>query len=506
MNDDMALVQAYATDQSGKAFETLVARYLNLVYSTAVRQVRDPHLAEEITQVVFILLARKADKLGPRTILPSWLHRTAGFVAADALKRQRRREQREQEAYMQSTLNEQENETWRQIAPMLDTAIARLNEKDRHAVVLRFFENKSLGEIGEALGASEDAAKMRVNRALDKLRVFFLKRGVSSTAAIIAGAISANSVHAAPASLAGLVTTVAIAKGAAASGSTLALMKGTMKVLAWTNVKTAAVIGAVIVLATGAATALIAQRAQQSDVPVDLPQSSWTFAGYGSPEATIQTALWAIHTLNGKALLDGISADCQEDFREYIAQNKPGMPLASFLLLNEASKEAGLSEMRLDNEEVLTTNLVFIHYSVDGGNSSGPGWFKLQKFGDDWKIDDFDPKGPNSRTGLPHANARYGGIGIALDFEPGTHAVRIAKVFPALAQSQSNLVSGLIVQKINDTSLAGKSLSQCVFLTRGRVGTPVILQLYDPEHNQTNIVQLNRKRLTWPEMDLLGIR
>jgi RNA polymerase sigma factor (sigma-70 family) len=505
-NDDMALVCAYAADQDEKAFETLVTRYVNLVYSTALRQVRDTHLAEEVTQVVFIVLARKAGRLGPHTILPSWLHRTAGFIAADALKQQRRREQREQKAYMESTLNETEDETWRQIAPLLDAAIAGLNEQDRHAVVLRFFENKSPGEIGDALGASEDAAKMRVSRALDKLRRFFLKRGVSSSAAMIATAISANSVHAAPATLAGSVTAIAIAKGATASGSTLALIKGATKVIAWTNLKTAVAVGAMIVLAAGTTTALIAQHRQQDDLPADLPKSSWSYAGYNSPAATFETSMWAINKLDGKALLDSLSIACQEDFRNYLAHNKPGMSVDGFLLQDGNRRLAGISDIRLDEEEVLTTNVVLVQYSARGGAQAGSSWLRFEKFGDDWKIDDFDPKGPFGRTGLEDGYAQYGCIGVAMAFEPATHALRIAKVLPALAQSQPNLFTGLIVQKINGTDPVGKSLSQCLFLTRGRIGTAVVLQLYDREHDQTNVVELDRQRVTWSDIAVLGLR
>ena len=115
MNDDLTLLREYARRNSEEAFAALVSRHVNLVYSVALRQVRDPHLAEEITQAVFIILARKAESLGPKTILPGWLCRTARYASANALTIQRRRQRREQEAYMQSILNEAEpipDETW----------------------------------------------------------------------------------------------------------------------------------------------------------------------------------------------------------------------------------------------------------------------------------------------------------------------------------------------------------------------------------------------------------
>ena len=263
MKVDMELVHAYGVHRSEQAFETLVARYVNFVYSTALRQVRDPHLAEEITQAVFIILARKAGSLGANTILPSWLYRTTGFCAADVLKIQRRRAQREQEAYMQSQLNEPENEAWLQIAPLLDKAIAGLNEKDRHAILLRYFQNKSLNEVGAALGGSEEAAKKRVARALEKLRAYFSRFGVNSTAQTIAGAISANSIMAAPATLAKAVTATAIAQGAAASISTSTLIKGALKIMAWTKAKTAIVTGVVVLLAAGTTTLVIVKHQHQ---------------------------------------------------------------------------------------------------------------------------------------------------------------------------------------------------------------------------------------------------
>ena len=245
--DDIELLRQYAGENSEAAFAALVTRHVNLVYSTALRSVGNSHSAEEITQAVFIILARKAKSFSRQTILTGWLHQTARLTAANFLRTEIRRRNREQEAFMQSALSE--TETWTQIAPLLDDAISKLGERDRNAILLRYFENKSAREMAAALRVDEPAAQKRVTRAVEKLRAFFAKRGVTLTAAAIAGAVSANSVQAAPVGLAATVTAAA-AKGAAVSASTLTLIKGALKIMAWTKVKTAILVGTAILLAS----------------------------------------------------------------------------------------------------------------------------------------------------------------------------------------------------------------------------------------------------------------
>jgi uncharacterized protein (TIGR03435 family) len=253
--DDAALLAAYVSRHSEEAFATLVERHVSLVYSSALRQVRNPHVAEEVTQAVFIILARKAGHLGRETVLAGWLCRTAHLTACNALKVEHRRQHREQEAYMESL--EPTPETWPHMAPLLDEAVAQLGEADRNAVVLRYYQQKPLEEVGKILGLNADTAQKRVSRALEKLRKFFAKRGLTLSALAIAGAVSANSVQAAPAGLAQLISTVALAKGAAAGGSTLTLAKGALKVMAWTKAKTAVVVAASAFLAVGTTTVTV---------------------------------------------------------------------------------------------------------------------------------------------------------------------------------------------------------------------------------------------------------
>src|SRR5476649_1664753 len=242
--DDIELLREFAENNSEAAFAALVGRHVNLVYSAALRSVGNSHSAEEITQAVFIILARKAKSFSRKIILTGWLHQTTRLTAANFLRTEIRRQHREQEAFMQSALSE--SETWTQIAPLLDDAISKLGGRDRDAILLRYFENKSAREMAAALRVDEPAAQKRVTRAVEKLRAFFAKRGVTLAASAIAGAVSANSVQAAPIGLAKTISAVAIAKGAAAGGSTLALAKGALKIMAWTKMKTAIVASAVV--------------------------------------------------------------------------------------------------------------------------------------------------------------------------------------------------------------------------------------------------------------------
>jgi RNA polymerase sigma factor (sigma-70 family) len=227
--DDLTLLREFAAQHSEPAFTALVERHIGLVHSAALRQTAgDAHLAEEITQTVFLILARKAASLGPGTILSAWLYRTARYVAADTRKARLRRLSREQEAHMQSTMHDDETgAVWQQLAPVLDEAMAELGETDRAALVLRYFENKSAREIAAALRTGEATAQKRVSRALEKLRLAFVKRGLTLTAAAVAGAVSANSVKAVPAAFIKSVSTNALAKSAAGgAASVLAAAKG----------------------------------------------------------------------------------------------------------------------------------------------------------------------------------------------------------------------------------------------------------------------------------------
>jgi uncharacterized protein (TIGR03435 family) len=248
--DDMDLVRDFAANGSEGAFATLVGRHVNLVYSAALRRLGNANEAEEVAQAVFIILAKKAGSLRRGTILSGWLYQTAQLTAANFQRAALRRQRREQEAFMQFAEQSQPDVSWHRLGPLLEEAMMRLGPKERDAVVLRFFENRTVREVASALGLREDAAQKRVNRATDKLRDYFVRRGVQVSTTALLALIGTHAVQAAPVELGGKIAATAALKGAAGSGSMLTLIKTTLKIMAWTKAKMAVMATMVVILAT----------------------------------------------------------------------------------------------------------------------------------------------------------------------------------------------------------------------------------------------------------------
>jgi RNA polymerase sigma factor (sigma-70 family) len=240
---DADLLEQYARENSGAAFTMLVERHIGLVHSVALRHTANSQHAQDITQAVFIILARKAP-LHRKTVLPGWLYHTARLTAANFQRAETSRIRREQEAFMQSTIQETAPDAlWAELSPLLDEAMSRLGTPDRDALVLRYFQNKSLSEVGASMGLEERTAQKRVTRALEKLRKIFAQNGVTLSGAAIASAVSANSVQAAPVGLAAIISTAAL------SGTTLttAALIAATKAIAMTILQKALVTAAFVV-------------------------------------------------------------------------------------------------------------------------------------------------------------------------------------------------------------------------------------------------------------------
>jgi RNA polymerase sigma factor (sigma-70 family) len=226
MADSQNLVAEYVRTGSELAFRELVTRYINLVYSTALRVVGgDTHLAEDVTQTVFVHLARKAHRLSNRVMLGGWLHRATLNVATTIVRGESRRKSRERQSVEMNSLQDHTEANLAQFAPILDEAIDNLGAEDRNAILLRFFEQLDFRSVGEMLDTNEDAARKRVTRALEKLHSFLKHRGVTLSAAALGTALANEAVAVAPVGLAASIAGTALAGAAAGKGIALTLIK-----------------------------------------------------------------------------------------------------------------------------------------------------------------------------------------------------------------------------------------------------------------------------------------
>ena len=234
--DDKLLLKDYAEQKSEAAFETLVKRHVDMVYAASLRQVRDWHLAEDITQAVFVLLARKAGRFSASVNVAGWLYRTASFVARRALRDRVRQHQREKE-FVSMPTEQPTDELWEMLAPQLDPAMQELGHRERDVLVLRFLQQRTFKEVGEALGISEDAARKGAGRALEKLRGRLVRRSVVLTESTLGLLLAERTLRAAPDAVARGAVAAGCQAGALAPPAALALASNAAR--EWTRMRLA---------------------------------------------------------------------------------------------------------------------------------------------------------------------------------------------------------------------------------------------------------------------------
>ena len=260
MTEDAELLSRYAAEQSETAFAELTRRHVDLVHSTALRLMNgDLHAAQDVTQQVFTEVARQAKRLARHPALVGWLYTTTRLMALRMNRTEQRRQAREQEANMMNQLLHDDTlpVDWNRFRPVIEDAMHELDDRDRHAVLLRYFQNKTLNEVGAELNLTENAARMRVDRALDKLRGKLARHGITTTAAALAAVVAANAVQAAPAGLAATISAAAFA-GSAVQASTLIVAT---KTIAMTTLQKT-IVAAALAAAVGTGIYAVHQGAQ----------------------------------------------------------------------------------------------------------------------------------------------------------------------------------------------------------------------------------------------------
>ena len=464
MTDSQTLLSLYARTGSESAFRELVSRYIDLVYSTAFRLVGgDAHSAQDVAQTVFVALAAKAGTLPQDVMLGGWLHQHTRFVAGKLMRKERRRQMRERQAAEMNALEDHSESNLAQVAPVLDEAIGQLEAEDRTAILLRFFERKDFRGVGDALGSSEDAARKRVDRALEKLHVLLKHRGAALSAAGLGTALAAEAVTAAPAGLAGSVAGTALASAAASGGMAATLVK----LMTMTKLKLG-IISAMVV--AGVTTPLVFQHQSQVKLREDnqalwqqvtqlaaenerlsnlvaranssqalangqpgellrlrgevgvlrqqkseaerlleenrqlragltnsqasqatnpptpysapVPKESWAFAGYATPEATLQTMVWAWSNRDADTLLASFTAEGWKKLEKAFEGKPVGEALAAFPVDISKASSYQFKKKDISDDEVTFQTAFDLPFHLGYGQV-----FNMKRVSGEWKVD-----------------------------------------------------------------------------------------------------------------------
>jgi RNA polymerase sigma factor (sigma-70 family) len=388
--DDAELLREYVKRQSDTAFAELVRRHVNLVYSTAFRMVRETALAEDIVQSVFVQLARKASMVREGNALPGWLYRVTHCQAANALRAERSRRQREAQAMIQAQLDI--DTAWEHIECGLEEAMGTLSADEQTAVVMRFFQEHSWRDVSRVLALSEDTAQRRVGRALEKLRAHFARRGIAVSASVIGLTLAANAVQAAPA---GLASTVAAASLAGAASTGVSAIAVTLKALLMKKATLGILTGVVITAAVTVPLAISENRKAQANAPIT--------------EKTLTRGLVVHMPFNQDETISGKVTD---------ASGRGNHGKASGVRWTAEGKKGGAYEFTADGDQIEVPN----HKSLNPKQLTLAVWIKTTTADGKWRriFDKSYSKGYALSIAADWQTNKWNGLA-SLEIGPGTH-------------------------------------------------------------------------------------
>jgi len=401
---DLQLLQQHATHRDPGAFNELVTRHLNWVYSAALRQVQDAHLADDVTQAVFLALSQSAAKLAKGVVLTAWLFRVTQRTSAMAIRSQGRRRKHERRAAIMSSEQqpEMDQQTWEELAPVLDELVGKLNETDRQSILLRYYQQKSFAEISTTLDIDEAAARKRTSRAVEKLRTLLQNKGVTTTSALLVAGLSTYTTQPAPASTAAGIAAV-VATPAAASATVLTLTQGALNIMKWSNLKIGSIAAILTLAAIGISLAVAqvsggnnqqaaANPAKPATAPAAKPPVTKPAAPL-TPKGVVEAAYIAALTGDEETMIKSFAnptADQEQTLRKVVrtmsAVEELRKAVASEFGENIAKQFGALGS------GVSATDITNAPETINGAQAivdlgqAGPGPLPLVKTGDTWKV------------------------------------------------------------------------------------------------------------------------